>query len=177
MSAITENITVLPLSHFNTALLNTPASRKERTKRKRILMIEDDSDMSDLLKRALQSRFNCRIDVAQDPFEAINRMVDRFYDLIILDWRLPGLNGTETLAEAEKGLRYDPSVPIQWDNNRAPVVIFSSQKKSECLPRRTKHFNYMGYISKQQPLPEILAAFAPYIEDGAPGAEKESAAI
>lgn len=127
-------------------------------------MIEDDSDMSALMKKALTSRFYCEIDVAQDPFEALNRMVDKFYDLIILDWQLPGLNGTDTLAEAEKGLRFEPGIPIQWDTSKAPVVIFSSQKKSECLPRKTKHFNYIGFISKMQGLPEILRSFADYIE-------------
>lgn len=168
-----ENIiaTVLPVSpaqqmspDSKTAAKSLSADKVKKPKKKRILMIEDDRDMSALMKKALMSRFYCEIDVAQDPFEALNRVVDRFYDLIILDWQLPGLNGTDTLAEAEKGLRFEPSIPIQWDTAKAPVVIFSSQKKSECLPRRTKHFNYIGFISKMQSLPEILKSFSTYIE-------------
>lgn len=137
----------------------------KKPKKKRILMIEDDPSMSAVVARALQQRLNCHVDVASDPFEAINRMVENFYDLIILDWQLPGLNGTDTLVEAEKGLRFDPGIPVQWDNSKAPVVIFSAQKKSECLPRRTKHFDYIGYVSKMQSLPEIMKAFSAYLNE------------
>ncbi len=129
-------------------------------------MIEDDSDMSDVLSYSLKIKFNCHIDVAQDPFEAMNMMADKFYDMIILDWQLPGLNGTETLAQAETLLRLEPGLPIQWDRAKVPVVILSSAKKNECLPRRTKHFNYVGFITKAQPLEMIVDALGELIEHG-----------
>lgn len=151
---------VLPFSKFNnTFLMKSKISKKP----KKILIIEDDADMSYIMSRSLKAKYNCQVDIAQDPFEAMNLMVDKFYDLIILDWHLPGLNGTDTMVEAEKGLRFDPDIPIQWDTKKAPVVIFSSAKKSECLPRKTKHFDYVGFVSKTQPLTDIIDLFGEYI--------------
>lgn len=153
MSAIAQSFTILPVSQFNQPFLKQPNVSK---KHKKVLVIDDDPDMSLIISRSLKIKFSCTVDIAHDPFEAINFIIEKFYDLIILDWQLPGLNGAETLVEAEKGLRFEPSIPIQWDRNKAPVVIFSSSKKSECPPRRTKHFNYTGYVSKAQPLDNII---------------------
>lgn len=166
MNATAENITILPISRFNSPILNSiKTALKSYKKSKKILMIEDDPDMSSVLSKLLKQKYSCIIDVAQDPFEAMNLMTENFYDMIILDWQLPALNGAETLVQAEKGLRLEPSLPIQWDRQRVPVVIFSSSKKNECPPRRTKHFNYVGYVSKAQPLSAILESFGGYMED------------
>lgn len=162
MSAVAQSFTILPVSKFNQSFLRPVKGSK---KFKKVLMIEDDPDMSSVMSRSLREKYGCIVDVAHDPFEAINFIVEKFYDLIILDWQLPGLNGAETLVEAEKGLRFEPSIPIQWDRSKAPVVIFSSSKKSDCPPRRTKHFNYTGFISKTQPLNEIINLFGEYITD------------
>ena len=160
MGAVAQSFTILPVSKFNQCFLKTIKGTK---KRKKILMIEDDADMSLVMSKALKENYGCIVDIANDPFEAINYIVEKFYDLIILDWQLPGLNGAETLVAAEKGLRFEPSIPIQWDRSKAPVVIFSSSKKSECPPRRTKHFNYTGFISKAQPLNDIIDLFGAHI--------------
>lgn len=161
MSSVT-----LPFNQFNNLLQSSKRTFKSFKKTKKILMIEDDSDMSDVLSYTLKMKYNCQIDIAQDPFEAMNMMADKFYDLIILDWQLPGLNGTETLAQTEKLLRLEPSLPIQWDRAKVPVVILSSNKKNECLPRRTKHFNYVGFITKAQPLEMIVDSLGELIENG-----------
>lgn len=163
MVAGAQSCTILPVSKFNQSFVQSVKAKK---KAKKILMIEDDTEMSDVISKALKDNYGCTVDVAHDPFEAINFIVDKFYDLIILDWQLPGLNGAETLVAAEKGLRFEPSIPIQWDRCRAPVVIFSSSKKSECPPRRTKHFNYTGFISKSQPIHQIIELFGTHLIDG-----------
>jgi CheY-like chemotaxis protein len=166
MNIVTVNSITLPFNQFNNLLQTSTRTFKSFKKVKRILMIEDDSDMSEILTYTLKMKYNCNIDVASDPFEAMNMMADRFYDLIILDWQLPGLNGTETLAQTEKLLKLEPALPIQWDRAKVPVVILSSAKKNECLPRRTKHFNYVGFITKAQPLEMIVDALGELIENG-----------
>lgn len=164
MYTVAQDVAVLPVSKINTSFLKP---NKNLKKSKKILMIEDDTDMCLIISKSLKENFTCTIDVANDPFEAINLLVDKFYDLIILDWQLPGLNGAETLVAAEKGLRYEPSIPIQWDRNQALVVIFSSAKKEICSPRKTKHFNYAGYISKTQPLRNIIDLFGAHLNEKA----------
>lgn len=131
---------------------------------KRILLIEDDIDLSQVIQLRLKKMYSCTVDVASDPFEAMNKMVEAYYDLIILDWNLPVLNGEETLLRADQVMAYEPGLPIEWDKNEVPVVVFSSTAQEECKLRKTKHFNYVGHISKAQPLNKILTTIADFIQ-------------
>ncbi|MFZ3230373.1 MAG: response regulator [Pseudobdellovibrio sp.] len=140
--------------------LNSSSKGKRRPK---ILLIDDDIDMGGIIKNTLKFAYNCRVDIASDPFEAMNTMVENFYDLIILDWNLPLLNGAQTLKELEKGFYFDPSLPVQWDRQRVPVVVFSASDKIQCSLARSKHFDCAGFVSKRQTLSNIIASFAPYI--------------
>lgn len=139
-----------------------------RSKKKpRVLLIDDDMDMSEVIKNSLKFRYNCRVDIATDPFEAMNTMSDNFYDLIILDWRMPALNGGQTLKELEKGFYFEPSLPVQWDRQRVPVIVFSAAEKAQCNLERTKHFDCVGFVSKKQSLTQIIDSFGAYIQKAA----------
>ena len=131
----------------------------------RILMIEDDIDMAGLVRHSLVKKYGFHVDIAPDPFEAMNLMNEYFYNLILLDWNLPELNGGETLEKAASAMAYDPLLPIQWDFQEAPVVVFSSEKRTHCMFNGTKHFNYIGFVSKTQTLKEIINTISYYIDD------------
>lgn len=131
---------------------------------KRILLIEDDIDMSEVIQNRLKKTYNCQVDIASDPFEAMNKMVEGYFDLIILDWNLPVLNGEETLIRADQAMAYEPSLPIEWDKNEVPVIVFSADAKEDCKVRKTKHFNYIGHVSKMQPLNMIVTTIADFIQ-------------
>ena len=133
-------------------------------KKLKILLIDDDIEMSEIVKNCLSFRYNCKVDVASDPFEAMNTMTDKFYDLIILDWRLPALTGGQTLKELEKGFYFEPELPLQWDRQRVPVVILSGSEKAKCHLYKTKHFDCIGFVSKRQSLHGIVDSFESYIQ-------------
>lgn len=133
-------------------------------KKPRVLLIDDDMEMGEIVKNSLKFRFNCRVDVASDPFEAMNTMTENFYDLIILDWRLPALTGGQTLKELEKGFYFEPGLPVQWDRQRVPVIVFSAAEKAQCQLEKTKHFDCVGFISKKQSLNSIVESFGTYIQ-------------
>lgn len=142
--------------------------KNKASKTKRVLLVEDDVDMSDVLRMRLKKMYNCNVDVAADPFEAMNMMVETYYDLIILDWNLPVLDGGETLLRAEQAMAFEPFLPIQWDQKEVPVVVFSSSEKEDCKVKRTKHFNCVGFISKAQPLNKILTLIADFMQKKTP---------
>lgn len=159
---ITENFFESPM--FRSNYQQMYRRKGLASKVKRILLIEDDADMADVIQLRLKKTYSCRVDVAADPFEAMNKMIEGYYDLIILDWNLPVLNGEETLLRADQAMAYEPALPIEWDKNEVPVVVFSSTAKEECKLRKTKHFNYVGYVSKAQPLNKILTTIADFIQ-------------
>ncbi|THD57916.1 response regulator [Phenylobacterium sp.] len=62
---------------------------------KRVLLVEDNP-INALLARALLTREGCEIDHASGGEEAIAAVKVGAYDLILMDMRMPGLNGVET---------------------------------------------------------------------------------
>jgi len=150
-----------PFLFVNNELLK-PVPRSK--KKPRILLVDDDMDMGEVIKNSLKFRYNCNVDLVSDPFEAMNTMTDRFYDLIILDWRLPALTGGQTLKELEKGFYFEPGLPSQWDRGqRVPVIIFSAAERAQCPLDKTKHFDCVGFVSKRQPLTGIIDSIGDYM--------------
>ena len=74
---------------------------------RRVLIIEDDADAAGVLEAYLR-RENYDVVITGDGLSGLD-MAHRWKpDLILLDWMLPGLNGTEVLA----GLRRKNDVPV-----------------------------------------------------------------
>ncbi|MBK7960050.1 MAG: response regulator [Bdellovibrionales bacterium] len=131
---------------------------------KRVLLIDDDQDISGALQKGFKHEGLSHLEVASDPFEAINMMTEKFYNFIILDWNLPAFNGGETLRKAGQAMAIELDLPNQWDYQRVPVVIFSSSPKEFSIPRKNKHFNYIGFVSKNQPLNQIVDLLNGFIQ-------------
>ena len=132
---------------------------------RKLLIIDDDIDMSSAMSEFLKDQYACKVDIAADPFEAMNCMAESYYDLIVLDWKLPVFTGEQTLQHAETDLFFEPSLSIKWDSEKVPVVIISSSEREKCALIKTKHFNCVGFISKIQPIGKIFERLSEYIEN------------
>jgi CheY-like chemotaxis protein len=137
-------------------LKSTPVSR-------RILLLEDDADLAEVLSHEINKKFFCQVDVTNEPFEAMNKMTENFYDLLIMDWNLPRLNAGETLYELDKLFEREPKIPPEWEMQKVPVVVLSAYNRELCRIAKTRHFNYVGFVTKRKPLDEILASLEKYI--------------
>ncbi len=62
----------------------------------KILLVEDDPRMSDLVREVLEDA-HYLVDVAADGDTADEHMAVNAYDLVILDWEVPGASGIELL--------------------------------------------------------------------------------
>jgi two-component system cell cycle response regulator DivK len=114
---------------------------------KRILVIDDNPSSRELVKFALEPRYN--VDEATDGRDALSRMRTSLPDLVLMDIQMPEMDGYQTLHE----IRADPhsaSVPV------VAITAFAM------LEDRQKAFEagFDGYFAK----PINIAALREQIE-------------
>jgi two-component system phosphate regulon response regulator PhoB len=78
--------------------------------RKRILIVEDERDMADLVAARLRKE-GYQIDAAYDGAAGLDAIRARPPDLVLLDIMMPGLSGTDVLAEVRRDPR-TAAVPV-----------------------------------------------------------------
>jgi CheY-like chemotaxis protein len=77
-----------------------PLSQQEG-KKKKILFVDDEPDMTTILKMALK-RIGFGIDIFNDPVLALESFKQNFYDLVLLDVMMPKMDGFELYNQLKK---------------------------------------------------------------------------
>ncbi|WP_460140550.1 HDOD domain-containing protein [Pseudomonas sp. S2_E01] len=95
----------------------------------RVLIAEADPWSRDLLKEVLlKVRCDARLDLCADGKDALTRLAENAYDLVIADWELPGVDGLNVLRGIRQRKRQPP----------LPFILMSSRSDSasvrEALP-------------------------------------------
>ena len=70
-------------------------------KKKRVLLVDDESDITAALNMALVD-YGFEVDSYNDPLAALSNFKPSYYDLVILDVKMPEMNGIELYRELEK---------------------------------------------------------------------------
>ncbi|OGE76766.1 MAG: hypothetical protein A3C85_03520 [Candidatus Doudnabacteria bacterium RIFCSPHIGHO2_02_FULL_48_21] len=83
------------------------------TKRKKILLIEDDQDLAELYDEVLSAKFD--VEIAHDGKEG-QELAKKKPDLILLDILLPSMNGFELLKAFKK----------DQDTKNIPVIVLTN---------------------------------------------------
>ena len=73
----------------------------KRRKRERILIVEDEKSMREILRILLESE-GYEVKSAQDGKEAIEFLEDDIFDLVVTDIKMPGVDGFEVLKRARE---------------------------------------------------------------------------
>ena len=93
----------------------------------RILIIDDDEGMTDLLKIHLR-REGLEIETAADAAIALRSIMKQLPDLILLDVEMPYMGGLEVL----QALKSDPVT------SRRPVIVITSRTDHDCYTEAKK---------------------------------------
>jgi two-component system alkaline phosphatase synthesis response regulator PhoP len=112
---------------------------------KTILFVEDDRLISEMYARLLIKK-GFKVDFAYDGLEALTKVAQEHYDLILLDIMMPGKTGIEVLHD----LRKDP----KYLETRIIILTNLAQDKTsqEALKSQAD-----GYLVKADIIPSQLA--------------------
>jgi CheY-like chemotaxis protein len=70
------------------------------TRKKRILVVDDERDITESIRSALKDRY--WVDTAENALDGLRSYKPHFYDLILLDFRMPNIDGAEFYQELKK---------------------------------------------------------------------------
>ena len=133
-------------SFIFTAQLQCQTVRKETNlaladelKGLRVLVVDDNETSREIFKEILES-FNFNVEFAFTGGKAIDALTATKipYDLIIMDWKMPGMNGIETSQQIRNNLNL-PKIP--------KIVMCTSYGREEVL-NQAKEVGLEGFLMK-----------------------------
>lgn len=116
----------------------------------RVLIVDDVQSEAWIIGKVLQKNLNLQFDIAIDEVEVREKLGQRKYDLITLDYQLKDYNGLDLLGEIQAG--EDP-----------PPVLFVTGRSSESIAVEAFKLGALGHINKEADLYDRLIEEARYI--------------
>ncbi len=108
---------------------------------KRVLLLEDDTNLSETIKEYLEDE-GYEVDAVYDSQEALDRIYEKSYDILLFDVMVPGMDGFELLKKVRK-------------KSDAPAIFITSLNSVENLEKGYES-GCDDYIRKPFALKELL---------------------
>jgi two-component system, cell cycle sensor histidine kinase and response regulator CckA len=115
--------------------------------RNRVLVVDDEASIRDLLLKTLTINNEYEVDVAADGRSALERMRLYPYDLLIVDLKMPGMDGLTVIREAR---RYKSDLP----------VIIITGYSTEAAAIDALNLGVAGYLTKPFRVSKVLEVAA-----------------
>ena len=117
-------------------------------KNKTVLVVEDDVDLLGMVEMLLDGA-GYRVMTAREGQEALDQIGQRMPDEILLDMKMPGMDGWEFAREFRA--RYD---------RRAPIIVLTA---AEDARRRAEEIGAEDYLAKPFEIDALLAVVERHI--------------
>jgi len=114
----------------------------------RILLVEDDPDMSAMIRHGL-SASGFVVDWASDGKTGLNRALRRPYSLVVLDLMLPQMNGWEVCRELRANKFLTPIIMISARDLVSDRVVGLETGADDYLP---KPFDFSEFLARVRAL-------------------------
>ncbi len=117
-------------------------------KNRRVLIVDDDIEFLEELREALEGN-GFELDCALNGFEAGRKVYKRKPDLILLDFKIPGIDGFQVCEILHK----------DEDTARIPIIAITSLKSEEDI-QRIKKCGVKKYLAKPLDIEELKETIA-----------------
>ena len=121
------------------------AQEAETVQQARLLVVDDDEPSRDMLARRLRKRGH-EVEVAESGRAALHKIESTRFDLVLLDFMMPGMTGIEVLE------RLRPT----WSANELPVIMVTGKESSKDMVEAFRA-GANDYVTKPVDLPVVLA--------------------
>jgi CheY-like chemotaxis protein len=108
------------------------------------ILIAEDNAINQKLAKYILSKMGYKPDLAENGHEAINALVNKKYDLILMDVQMPEMDGLEATRFIRQNMEHQPAII-------AMTVNAMIEDKEECL-----NAGMNGYLSKPLKLQELM---------------------
>jgi two-component system, OmpR family, response regulator MprA len=128
---------------FPESALESAPPIESQDRRGRVLVVDDDPDMRSLLEDTLRDE-GYLVGVAADTLSALILLLGQEVDVLVLDWKMPDLDGFVLLETVR---RISPKLP---------VIFITAHNHSE-IQRRALECGAFGFLAKPFPVRLLLA--------------------
>ncbi len=122
--------------------------------RRAVLVVEDDIDLLGMVQLVLEGA-GYRVVAAGEGAEALNKVAEEMPGLILLDMKMPGMDGWEFSRIFRA--RYD---------RQAPIAVLTA---AEDARKRAEEIGAEDYLGKPFEIEDLVAKVAKYLGPGAAG--------
>jgi PleD family two-component response regulator len=113
-------------------------------RKKRVLVIEEDWDFSQLLSDLIAQHLDVEVEVVKNPYQALSRMIHEPFDVLVLDslW-----NPYQALTEAEQFL--EPLIQNSLTTlHKVPVLVVTSELDPAIRGLESQYFRIIAAIER-----------------------------
>ena len=114
---------------------------------KRILMVDNEPELTDILKDALEGQGGFRVQTENDPSNALRAAKEFAPDLIIMDIKMPGLDGADVAIQ----LKDEPAL------SETPIVFLTGTVTAPEIVTHGKKSGGLRFLPKTMRLDAMVA--------------------
>ncbi len=111
--------------------------------KRQILIVDDEMDMLQLLKRSLEPDLNCKVETALSGEQALQLLERKIFDLVLADIKMPGMDGLELLELIK---RENPDLTVVMMTGHGDIDMAVEAMKSGAYDFITKPFDHDALV-------------------------------
>lgn len=112
--------------------------------KQKVLVVDDEDVLRMLLEDTLEELENVEIHTAENGAEALGKLIEETYDLVILDYMMPEMTGIEVLARLDE------------DTKKATPIMMLTAKAQDTDRNRAKEAGVSYFMPKPFSPMELL---------------------
>lgn len=126
-----------------------------KTDKKRILVVDDETSLTRLLKMNLEQTRDYDVQVENNPTHAMAVAVEFQPDLILLDVLMPGMDGGELASRFRASARL----------GNVPIVFLTAAATKREVAAHAGRIGGLSFLAKPVDMPEVIACLKEHLRN------------